>query len=86
MDEKKRNTRSLCSIIGIVALLIYIIITVVGSNEYLLVLRVLFAGIAALSYAIKLGIEISCDEGIGNSIFLICICLFDILISAMQLA
>ena len=86
MDEKKRNTWILCSIIGIVALLIYIIITVVGSNEYLLVLGVLFAGIAALSCAIKLGIEISCNEKIGDSIFAICICLFAILIGAMQLA
>ena len=86
MDEKKWNTRSLCSIIGMVALLIYIIITVVGSNEYLLVLRVLFAGIAALSNAIRLGIAISCHE-ISNCIFLIgiiCMCLFIILIIAMQ--
>ncbi len=85
MDEKKRNTRNLCSIIGMVALLIYIIITVVGSNEYLFVLRVLLAGIAALSYAIRLVIEISCNEEIGNTIILICVCLLDILISAMQL-
>ena len=86
MDEKKRNTKILCISTGIVAFLIYIILTVVGSNKYLLVLRVLFAGIAALSYAIKLGIEISCNEEIGNSIFLICSYLFSILISAMQLA
>ena len=85
MDEKKRNTSNLCRIIGIVALLICVITTVVG-NEYLLVLSVLFAGIAALSNAIRLGIAISCHE-ISNCIFLIgiiCMCLFIILIIAMQ--
>ena len=75
MNEKKRN---ICSIVGI-------ILSVVGINNYLFAMRVLFAGVAAVAYAIKLGIEIANDEGIGNSIFLIAICLFDIIISAMQI-
>ena len=87
MDEKKkRNNKILCISTGIVALLICLILIVVGRSKYLLVLRALFAGIAALSFAIKLGIEISCDEEIVNSILLICICLLIILLNAMRLA
>lgn len=86
MDEKKRNIcKSCCSSVGRVAFLIYIIITVAGSNEYLLVLKVLFAGIAAFSYAIKLRIEIFGEEKIGSSIFCICFCLLMIWVSARRL-
>ncbi len=58
----------------------------VGVNDYLLAMRVLFARIAVLSYAIRMGVEIASKEKCGNSIFFICICLFDIVISAVQLA
>ena len=85
MDEKKRSICNISSIVGIVALLIYIILAVVGKSEYLYVMRILFAGIATIAYAIKLGVEISSDEKIGNSIFLIAICLFDVFASALQL-
>ena len=85
MDEKKRSICNICSIVGIVALLVYIILTVAGSNPYLLAIKLMFAGIAAIAYAIKLGVEISSEETWGNSVFLIAICLFDIVLTAIQL-
>ena len=85
MDEKKRSICIICCIVGIVALLVYCILTVAGSNPYLLAIRLIFAGIAAIAYAIKLGVEISSEETWGNSVFLIAICLFDIVLTAIQL-
>ena len=85
MDEKKRSICNICSIVGIVALLVYIILTVAGSNPYLLAIKLIYAGIAAIAYAIKLGVEISSEETWGNSVFLIAICLFDIVLTAIQL-
>lgn len=85
MDEKKRSICNICSIVGIVALLVYIILTVAGSNPYLLAIKLIYAGIAAIAYAIKLGVEISSEETWGNSVFLIALCLFDIVLTAMQL-
>ena len=85
MDEKKRSILNICNIVGIVALLVYIILTVAGSNPYLLAIKLIFAGIAAIAYAIKLDVEISSEETWGKSVFLIAICLFDIVLTAMQL-
>lgn len=85
MDEKKRSICNICSIVGIVALLVYIILTVAGSNPYLLAIKLIFAGIAAIAYAIKLGVEISSEETWENSVILIALCLFDIVFTAMQL-
>ena len=85
MDEKKRSICNNCSIVGIVALLVYIILTVAGSNPYLLAIKLIFASIAAIAYAIELGVEISSEETWGNSVILIALCLFDIVLTAMQL-
>ena len=85
MDEKKRSIHTVCTLVGIASLLIYIILTVVGTNVMLLTLRILFAGIATIAYAIKLGVELTSDESWGNSVFLIAICLFDIVMTAVQL-
>ena len=85
MDEKKRSICNICSIVGNVSLLVYLILTVVGSTPYLLAIRLIFAGIAAVAYAIKLGVEISSEETWGNSVILIALCLFDIVLTAMQL-
>ena len=85
MDEKKRSICNICSIVGNVSLLVYLILTVVGSTPYLLAIRLIFAGIAAVAYAIKLGVEISREETWGNSAFMITICLVDIVVTAVQL-
>ena len=85
MDEKKRNIQIGCSIVGVVALLIYIILALVGRNTVLFVLRILFAGIAAIAYVIKTGAEISNDDSYKGSVFIIAICLAAIVITAMQL-
>ncbi len=85
MDEKKRSFCIICSIVGSVALLGFCILTIAGSTPYLLVIRLIFAGIAAIAYTIKLGVEISSEESWGISVFLIAICLFDIVLTAIQL-
>ena len=85
MDETKRSICNICNIVAIVALLVYLILTFAGSSPYLLAIRLIFVGIAAIAYAIKLGVEISSEETWGISVFLIAICLFDIVLTAMQL-
>ena len=80
-----KSSRNICSIVGIVSLLIYIILTVVGTNNYLLAMRVFFAGVAAVAYSIKMGIELANDESIGYSIFLVAICILDVVISSIQM-
>ena len=85
MDKKKRNIQNGCSIIGVVALLIYIILAVVCSNTVSFALRILFAVIAAIAFAIKMGIEISNHDSCGSSILIIAFCLFDTVMSTMQL-
>ncbi len=82
MDEKKRNIQAGCTIVGTIAIFTYIILTVAGSNNVLFVLRILFAGIAAIAYAIKMRGEIPNDE---DTVCIIAICLFNIVITAMQL-
>lgn len=85
MDEKKRSLYNICNIVGIVAFLVYIILTVAGSNPYLLVIRLIFVSIAAIAYAIKLGVEISSEKNWGSSVFFLAICLSDIVLIAIQL-
>ena len=85
MDEKKRKIQIACSIVGDVALLIYIILAVAGSNTVLFALRILCAVIAIIAFAFKMGAEISNDDSYGDSVFVITICLLDIVITAMQL-
>lgn len=75
MDEKKQSICNICSIVGIVALLVYIILTVAGSNPYLLAIRLIFVSIAAIAYVIKLGVKISSKEPCGSSVSFIAICL-----------
>ena len=85
MAEKKRRLYNICNSAGIVALLVYIILTVAGSNPYLLVIRLIFASIAAIVYAIKLGVEISSEKNWGSSVFFLAIFLSDIVLIAIQL-
>ena len=82
MDEKKRNIQAGCTIVGTVGIFTYIILTVAGSNNVLFLLRILFAGIATIAYAIKMRIEVSNDE---DTICIIAICLFNIVLTAMKL-
>lgn len=85
MDEKKRSILNICNIVGIVALLVYIILTVAGRTNFLLITRLIFAGIATIAWAIKLGIEIASEKPLVISIFFIANCLFDIVLTAIQL-
>ena len=85
MDEKKRSILNICNIVGIVALLVYIILTVAGRTNCLLITRLIFAGIATIACAIKLGVEIASEKPLVISIFFIANCLFDIVLTAIQL-
>ena len=85
MDEKKRNIYKACTFVGIESLLIYLILTVGGTYVMLLILRILFAGIATIAFAIKLGVQLTSDESWGRSVFLIGICLSVIVMTAVLL-
>lgn len=85
MDEKKRSICNWCSIVAIISLLIYIVAIILGSNVYLLAIRIAFATIATIAYAIRLSIEIAYEQKFINSFFLFFICLFDLAMSAAQL-
>lgn len=85
MYEKLNTLRTTCSIAGIVALLIYVVLPIAGSGNVFLAVRVFTATIALTAYAIKCGAEIVSDEKFGISIFLMTICVFDIVLSAAQM-
>lgn len=85
MNEKVNTLRNSCNIAGIVALLIYIVLSIAGSGSVFLVVRVITATIALTAYAIKCGAEVASDEAFGNSIFLMVFCILDIVWSAAQL-
>ena len=84
MDEKKKqNIYSICGIVATVALLGYIALTVAGSSAYLLAIRLIFTGIAAIAIAIRLVVEISSKDSWINSVVLIAICLYEIVVTAI---
>lgn len=85
MYEKLDTLRATCSIAGIVALLIYIVLCLTGNSSSFLLVRVITATIALTAYSIKCGAEVVSDEKFGNSIFLMAICLLDLIASAMML-
>lgn len=85
MYEKLNSLRLACKIVGIVALLIYIMLCFGGSNSSFLVIRVITAVIALIAYSIQCGAEIISDEKLGSTIFLMANCLFNIIFSAIML-
>ncbi len=86
MDEKKQKICDICSVVGYVAILIYIIVAVASArNNGLVVARILVAVIAAISFAIKMVVEIASKEKCRYSIVFFCVCLANIVISSMQL-
>ena len=60
-----------CTIVGAVGLSIYMLMRMSKFN-------VLFAGIALISFSIRLGIEIHAGKNIRNSIFLISVAILDL--------
>ena len=85
MSEKLNTLQKTCDIAGIVSLLIYIVICFCGSNSVFLVIRVIAAVIALTAFSIKCGAEAMSDEKSGNTIFMIGICLFNMILSAIML-
>ena len=80
MDEKKRKIKVICSIVGIVA---FFINTILPEEDIICFeLKILFVVIAAIAYAIRLGIEITNNDlGWTFSCFVIAVCLVDIYIN-----
>ena len=72
-----------CLIFGFVSLLIYTILTAIGTNQYPLILRIFFAGVAAVAFAIRMIIEISNKENFEDSIIAVVWCLLDIVFSVL---
>lgn len=65
----KRNIYNVCSIIGIIACLIYFIFMLVGkSNTFR---RILLATVASIVASIRMGIQLSNDEPYENSVTII---------------
>lgn len=85
MDEKKWKIRWWATIVGCVANLISVIVTIVGSNKYFLAMGVAFAGIATICFVTKTGVEIAYKEKCGISIGLVCICLFNAVVDFIRL-
>lgn len=85
MDEKKYSICSICNIVGDVALLVTLILTVAGSTPYLLAIKLLYFVIAAIAFAIRLDVEISSEKNCIISVLVIAGCLFNIALTAMQL-
>lgn len=88
MSEKKKTLRCICLTIGLVSLVVYLIffvLSLVEKNDCICTMRIIVAGIATIAYTITLGVEISDDSVSVSSILLIAICLYQILITAMQL-
>ena len=72
-----------CLIVGFVSLLIYTILTAMGTNQYPLKLRIFFAGVAAVAFAIRMIIEIFNKENFEDSIIAVVWCLLDIVFSVL---
>ena len=67
----KRNIYNVCSIIVIIACLIYFIFMLVGKSNTFLVWRILLATVASIVASIRLGIELSSDAPYNYSVITI---------------
>lgn len=85
MSEKERRFCSICNIVGGVAILVHLILTFLQGIPHLFVIRLIFACIATVAFAIKFGIELLRAEKYGYSLFLFVISLLNIVVSAMEL-
>ena len=99
MDEKKRRICDICSTVGCVLLLMYIILTIVelfaGITTYILAIRLIFARIAAIrlifariaaiAFAINFGIDISSSNDLRLSGAMTASCLLCAVCAAIEL-
>ena len=84
MDKNRRVIQDCCDFAGLVSLVIYFILTLIGSSTALLALCILFLGIAAIVYAVKMVVVES--RGVyAVSVIFILFCLLNIAVTAMQL-
>lgn len=85
MDEKKRIIWDFCRFVGFVALVVYTVLIFVGSSPYLLVIRLILAGIAAIAFAIMLVVGILSKQYCTHPVLWFAVCLLNIVLTAMQL-
>lgn len=95
MDEKKRRICDICSTVGCVLLLMYIILTIVELFAYIFAtrlifasiaaIRLIFARIAAIAFAINFGIDISSSNDLRLSGAMTASCLLGAVCAAIEL-
>ena len=85
MDERLKTLRNICSWAGIVSLFIYMVLTILGNGDVLKVVSIIVAAIGLIAFAIKCGVEVASEENFGGSIFLMSICLIDIVLNGIQI-
>ncbi len=95
MDEKKRRICDICSTVGCVLLLMYIILTIVELFAYIFAIRLIFASIAAIrlifariaaiAFAINFGIDISSSNDLRLSGAMTASCLLGAVCAAIEL-
>ncbi len=90
MDEDKMDyIRMISPIIGNIAMLIYIILTlictIVGFNNTLLSISIFAVVVYFFAYLAKMAVEIACDAPYKDSLYSVFISLFLIIISAVQM-
>ena len=97
MIKKLKNIREVCNYVGATSLLIYFVFCILdlrGDNSTFMLLQIFFASVALIANSVRLGIEISIsikkeetllNKNLESAIFLIMLCIADIIIVAVQL-
>lgn len=83
MNEREENMCSVCSIVGIAILWLYIPVMAADPHNRWIAMRTLLAGLGIVAYSIRCGIELIKKSGCGKSIFMIMIFLLSSVISLM---
>ena len=82
-NEGLESLKNTCLVVGLIALFSYIALCFMGNMNVVLIARIIFISIALIAYVITFWAEIKTKSksDIGVSVFLICICIFDIIIT-----
>lgn len=85
MNEKLRNLRVKCDVIGCIALGAYLFVVMAGNDNISYVIRVITATAASIAYAVKFGAELMSEERCYSSGLLCFVCILDIIINAIRM-
>ena len=83
MNEKVNKLRSICDVVGLLSLFVYFLMTLAGNENIFLVLRIIFASIALAAYSIEFGARIISNQKIAGSIFMVFMCMVDIIFTVL---